>query len=187
LVVAVACALNISSVAYLTYQTRTLRSIGDLIEGVRGLIEDIFYYPLSSSGLGFELLVNYGIWLAPTVAVLLLRRYWAVAACYALVLFPILLGRIYYALQRMDGGQRPSSEGRLGVMGDDIGRYRIGCCDRGLGGGGGNLGHHADCLAGKRPRSPSMSWASEHAQHSGATSLASSATRYSPAALKQRR
>jgi hypothetical protein len=98
LVVAVACALNISSVACLTYQTRTLRSIGDLIEGVRGLIEDIFYYPLSSSGLGFELLVNYGIWLAPTVAVLLLRRYWAVAACYALVLFPILLGRIYYAL-----------------------------------------------------------------------------------------
>jgi hypothetical protein len=98
LIVALACAFNISSVACLAYQTRSLHSVRDWIEGVRGLTEDVFLYSLSNSGLWFELLVNYGIWLAPTVAVLLLRKYWAVAACYALVLLPILLGRIYYAL-----------------------------------------------------------------------------------------
>jgi hypothetical protein len=98
LIVALACAFNIFSVACLTYQTGTLRSVRDVIEAVRGLIEDIFYYPLANSNLWFELLVNYGIWLAPTVAVLLLRKYWALAACYAFVLLPILLGRIYYAL-----------------------------------------------------------------------------------------
>jgi hypothetical protein len=76
LIVTLACALKISSVACLTYQSRRLGSVSDLIEGVRGLIEDIFLYPLSNSGLGIELLVNYGIWLAPTVAVLLLRKYW---------------------------------------------------------------------------------------------------------------
>jgi hypothetical protein len=98
LIVALACAFNVLSVLCLEYQDRRLRSVRDLIEGVRGLIEDIFYYPLANSNLWFELLVNYGIWLAPTITVLLLRKYWAVATCYALVFLPILLGRIYYAL-----------------------------------------------------------------------------------------
>jgi hypothetical protein len=77
------------------------------------LIEDIFYYPLANSDLWFELLVNYGIWLAPAAAVLLLRKYWAVAACYAFVLFPILLGRIYYALPTAwtgDSGHHPKGD-----------------------------------------------------------------------------
>jgi hypothetical protein len=98
LVVALAGAFNVLSVLCLEYQDGRLRSVRAFIEAVRGLIEDIFYYPLANSGLWFELLVNYGIWLAPTVVVLLLRKYWVVAICYAFVLFPILLGRIYYAL-----------------------------------------------------------------------------------------
>lgn len=112
-IVALACAFNIFSVACLTYQTRTLHSVRDVIEAVRGLIEDIFYYPLANSDLWFELLVNYGIWLAPAAAVLLLRKYWAVAACYAFVLFPILLGRIYYALPTAwtgDSGHHPKGD-----------------------------------------------------------------------------
>jgi hypothetical protein len=89
---------NVLSVLCLEYQARRLQNVRDLVDGVRGLIEDIIFYPLANYSLWIEPLVNFGIWLAPTVAMLVLRKYLAVAICYAFVLLPILLGRIYYAL-----------------------------------------------------------------------------------------
>jgi hypothetical protein len=98
--VVLACASNIASVACLAYQELKPLSASKLIESARGLYEDIFLYPLANSALWFQIVVNYGIWLAPTIAVLLLRKHLTAAVCYAVFLLPILLGRIYYTLPR---------------------------------------------------------------------------------------
>ena len=88
----------------LTFRDWKLPTFSGFLEGLRGLIEDIFYSPLANYSLWIGPSANYGTWLyhgtllAPAVAVILLRKHLAATSAYALILLCILAVQIYYAL-----------------------------------------------------------------------------------------
>jgi hypothetical protein len=101
---ALACTCNVTSFVLLTFRDWKMPTFSGFLEGLRGLIEDIFYYPLANYSLWIGPSANYGTWvyysllLAPTVAVILLRKHLIATSAYALILLCILTAQIYYVL-----------------------------------------------------------------------------------------